>query len=53
LISISTTNPTYIFCLRSFPMVTCMLLSHESQAVHVLMDTCEMWYIERFWKCNL
>jgi hypothetical protein len=19
----------------------------------VLMDTCEMWYIERFWKCSL
>jgi hypothetical protein len=61
LISISATNPTYICRLRSFPMVSCMLLSHGSQAVQtsrfsaarVLMDTCGMWHIERFWKCSL
>jgi hypothetical protein len=37
-----------------------MLLSHGSQAVQtsrfsaasVQMNTCEMWYIERFWKCS-
>jgi hypothetical protein len=47
--------------LSSFIMVSCMLLSHGSQAVQtprfstarVPMDTCGMWYIERFWKCNL
>jgi hypothetical protein len=47
--------------LRSFPMVSCMLLSYGSQAVQtsrfsaarVPMDTCRMWYIERFWKCSL
>jgi hypothetical protein len=47
--------------LRSFTMVSCMLLSHRSQAVQtsrfsavrVPMDTCGMWYIERFWKCSL
>jgi hypothetical protein len=40
--------------LQSFTMVSCMLLSHGSQAVQksrfsaarVPMDTCEMWYIE-------
>jgi hypothetical protein len=61
LISISATNPTYICHIWSFPMVSCMLLSHGSQAVQtsrflaarVPMDTCEMWYIERFWKCSL
>ncbi len=61
LISISTTNPTYICCLRSFPMVSSMLLSHGSQTVQISrfsaarvpLDTCEMWYIERFWKCSL
>ncbi len=45
----------------SFTMVSCMLLSHRSQAVQtsrfstarVPMDTCGMWYIERFWKCSL
>jgi hypothetical protein len=39
--------------LRSFTMVSCMLLSHGSQALQtsrfsaarVLMDTCRMWYI--------
>ncbi len=46
------------FQLRSFPMVSCMLLSRGSQAVQtsrfsavlmarVLMDTCKMCYIER------
>jgi hypothetical protein len=43
-------NSTYICCLQSFPMVSCMLLSHRSQAVQtsrfsaarVPMDTCEM-----------
>jgi hypothetical protein len=47
--------------LQSFPMVSCMLLSHRSQAVQtsrfsaarVPVDTCGMWYIERFWKCSL
>jgi hypothetical protein len=47
--------------LRSFTMVSCMLLSHGSQAAQtsrfsaarVPMDTCGMWYIERFWKCSL
>jgi hypothetical protein len=47
--------------LRSFTMVSCMLLSHRSQAVQtsrfsvarVPMDTCGMWYIERFWKCSV
>jgi hypothetical protein len=42
-------------------MVRCMLLSNESQVVQtsrysaakVSMDTCGMWYIERFWKCSL
>jgi hypothetical protein len=61
LISISATNPTYICRLRSFPMVSCMLLSHRSQvmqtstfsAARASMDTCGMWYIERFWKCSL
>jgi hypothetical protein len=51
----------YICRFRSFPMVSYMLLSHGSQAVQtsrfsaarVLMDTCEMWYIEKFWKCSL
>jgi len=46
---------------RSIPMVSCMLLSHESQAVQtsrfsaarVPMDTCRMSYIKRFWKCSL
>jgi hypothetical protein len=56
LISISATNPTYICHLWSFPMVSCMLLFHGSQVVQtsrfsaarVLMNTCGMWYIERF-----
>jgi hypothetical protein len=47
--------------LRSFTVVSYMLLSHRSQAVQtsrfsaarVLMDTCRMWYIDRFWKCTL
>jgi hypothetical protein len=47
--------------LRSFTMVSCMLLSHGSLAVQtsifsaarVPMDTCGMWYVERFWKCSL
>jgi hypothetical protein len=47
--------------LRSFTMVNCMLLSHRSQpvqtsrfsAARVPMDTCGMWYVERFWKCSL
>jgi hypothetical protein len=47
--------------LRSFTMVSCMLLSHRSQALQtsrfsaarVPMDTFGMWYIERFWKCSL
>jgi hypothetical protein len=51
----------YICRLWSFTMVSCMLLSHGSQAVQtsrfsaarVLMNTCGMWYIERFWKCSL
>jgi hypothetical protein len=51
----------YICCLRSFTMVSCMLLSHGSQAMQtsrfstakVPMNTCGMWYIERFWKCSL
>ncbi len=51
----------YICRLRSFTTVSCMLLSHGSQAVQtsrfsaarVLMNTCGMWYIERFWKCSL
>jgi hypothetical protein len=46
----------YICCLRSFTMVSCMLLSHRSQAMQtsrfsmarVLMNTCGMWYMERF-----
>jgi hypothetical protein len=46
--------------LRSFTMVSCMLLSHRSQAVQtsrfsaarVPMDTFGMWYIERCWKCS-
>jgi hypothetical protein len=41
-------------------MVSCMLLSHGSQAVQtsrfsaarVPMDTCGMSYIKRFWNCN-
>jgi hypothetical protein len=51
----------YICRLRSFTMVSCMLLSHGSQAeqtsrfsmARVPMNTCGMWYIERFWKCSL
>jgi hypothetical protein len=51
----------YICRLRSFTMVSCMLLSHGSQAVQtsrfsaarVPMNTCGMWYVERFWKCSL
>ncbi len=51
----------YICHLWSFTMVSCMLLSHGSQAVQtsrfsaarVPMNTCGMWYIERFWKCSL
>ncbi len=47
--------------LRSFTIVSCMLLSHGSQAVQtsrfsaarIRMDTCRMFYIERFWKCSL
>jgi hypothetical protein len=48
--------------LRSFPMVSCMLLSHHGSqtvqtsrfsAARIPMDTCEMCYIERFWKCSL
>jgi hypothetical protein len=50
----------YICFLRSFTIVSCMLLSHGSQAVQtsrfsvtrVPMNTCGMWYIERFWKCS-
>jgi hypothetical protein len=61
LISISATNPKYICRLQSFPLVSCMLLPHGSQVVQtsrfsaarVPMDTCGMWYIERFWKCSL
>jgi hypothetical protein len=61
LISISATSPTYICCLWPFLMVSCMLLSHGSQAVQssrisaarIPMDTCGMRYIERFWKCSL
>jgi hypothetical protein len=53
LISISATNPSYICRLRSFPMVSCMLLSHGSQAVQtsrfsaarVPMHTCGMWCV--------
>jgi hypothetical protein len=49
----------YICHLQSIPMVSYMLLSHGSQAVQtskfsavrVPMDTCEMFYIKRFWKC--
>jgi hypothetical protein len=45
----------------SIPMVSCMLLFHRPQAVQtsrfsvarVPMDTCEMSYIKRFWKCSL
>jgi len=45
-------------------MVSCLLISHRSQAMQtsrfsmarVLMNTCGMWYIERFWNvvcsCN-
>jgi hypothetical protein len=51
----------YICRLRSIPMVSCMLLFHGSQVVRtsrfstarVLMDTCGMSYIKRFWKCSL
>jgi hypothetical protein len=51
----------YICCLWFIPMVSCTLLSHRSQAVQtsrfstarVSMDTCEMLYIKRFWKCSL
>jgi hypothetical protein len=51
----------YICHLQSFTMVSCMLLSHGSQIVQtsrfsvarVPMNTCEIWYIERFWKCSL
>jgi hypothetical protein len=47
--------------LQSFTMVSRMLLSHGSQAVQtsrfsaarVTMDTCRMWYVERFWNCSL
>jgi hypothetical protein len=47
--------------LRSFTMVSCMLLFHGSQAVQtsrfsvarVPLNTCRMWYTERFWKCSL
>ncbi len=57
-----TSNNVGVYCcLQSFPMVSCMLLSHGSQVVQtsrfsvamVPMDTCGMWYIERFWKCSL
>ncbi len=58
---ISWTMLRYIYHLRSFTMISCMLLSHGSQAVQtsrfsaarVSMNTCRMWYIERFWKCSL
>jgi hypothetical protein len=48
----------YICCLWSFTMISCMLLSHASQAVQtsrfstarVPMNTCRMWYTKRFWK---
>jgi hypothetical protein len=51
----------YICRLRSIPMVSYMLLFHGSQVVQtsrfsttrVLMDTCGMSYIKRFWKCSL
>ncbi len=51
----------YICRFWSIPIVSCMLLSHRSQAVQtsrfsaarVPMDTCEMSYIKRFWKCSL
>jgi hypothetical protein len=51
----------YICHLWSFTMVSYMLLFHGSQAVQssrfsvarVSMNTCGMWHIERFWKCNL
>jgi len=51
----------YICRLRSIPMVNYMLLFHGSQVVQtsrfstvrVPMDTCEMSYIKRFWKCSL
>jgi hypothetical protein len=58
------TTLEYIYHLRSFTMVSCMLLSHESQTMQtsrfstarVPMNTCRMWYIERFgnvfWSCN-
>jgi hypothetical protein len=51
----------YICHLRSFTMVSYMLLFHGSKVVQtsrisvakVLMNTCEMWYIKRFWKCQI
>jgi hypothetical protein len=51
----------YICRLWSIPMVSYMLLFHESQVVQtsrfstarVLIDTCEMSYIKRFWNCSL
>jgi hypothetical protein len=53
----------YICRLQSIPMVSCMLLFLKSQivqtsrfsTVRVLIDTCGMSYIKRFWKnvvCN-
>jgi hypothetical protein len=51
----------YICRLRSFTMFSCMVLFQGSQAVQtsrfsvarVPMNTCRMWYTERFWKCSL
>jgi hypothetical protein len=51
----------YIRRLQSIPMVSYMLLFHESQVVQtsrfsaarVPLDTCEMSYIKRFWNCSL
>jgi hypothetical protein len=62
LAEINTPPPTHVSLVSSlFPMVSWMLLSLGSQAVQtsrfsaarVPMDTCRMWYIERFWKCSL
>jgi hypothetical protein len=46
LISISATNPTYICWVTSSANI-------KNFSGQVLMDTCGMWYIERFWKCSL
>jgi hypothetical protein len=66
LISISTTNPTYILhtMLKDIQEhMYALIVQHgnalaalatlQQQPTRVPMNTCEMRYIERFWKCSL